>query len=472
MGFISGIFSYILAFFLAIIPATTYTEGVIGQPHSFLPHQLGNQNDRAISKLIYRGLFKYDIYGVLVPDLADTWAVSEDGIVYTVKLKPNQHWSNGRKITSDDLLYTAYKNPDLIGVGTDRVDELTVRYILPNKYSPFLSLLTLGVMPMDAEKASPLHPVSSGDFTVGRVEKNGAVIRQVILVGKNKNFDIKKLSFRYYSNEDELESAARLGEIDGFVAEQAHEIRNFEDRKFPVQGIYYSLFFNLRNKEYQDVALRQKLEMVLPVEKIIVEKGIMAQGPISRSLFTDAGIEFNKYNKDYKEDLKGLELTITIPDTKEHEEFVQEIKRFWEDKLNVKVNIKTVSPEKMLSQVIEPRDFEILFYGQEVSRDPDRYVNWHSAQSNIPGFNLSGFDQIRSDRALEEGRSEIDSEKRVLHYNEFQKVVVRDVPAIFLYHPYVHYYVSKYISGVGGKYTFTYSDRFLDFFNWRRVRTN
>jgi ABC-type transport system substrate-binding protein len=85
---------------------------------------------------------------------------------------------------------------------------------------------------------------------------------------------------------------------------------------------------------------------------------------------------------------------------------------------------------------------------------------------------LSGFEHVRSDRALEEGRNELDYEKRVVHYNEFQKVTFEQVPVIFLYHPYAHYYMSKNIEGIGQKNTFTATDRFIDFANWQRVQTN
>ncbi|MFA6946670.1 MAG: ABC transporter substrate-binding protein, partial [Pedobacter sp.] len=125
----------------SVAPANKYVEGVVGQPASFLPSQAQTQNDKTISSLIYRGLFKYDIYGALVPDLAETWDISEDGLVYTIKIKDNQKWTDGRKINADDLIYTAFKIADLQGVATDRVDDLTVRYTLPNKFSPFLSLM-------------------------------------------------------------------------------------------------------------------------------------------------------------------------------------------------------------------------------------------------------------------------------------------------------------------------------------------
>jgi len=474
MEFLRQLIVFTYAFILALVPATKYVEGVVGQPQSFLPSQTKTQNDKTISSLIYRGLFKYDIYGSTIPDLAETWSVSPDGLIYTIKLKDNQHWSDGRKITSDDLLYTSYKVSDLSGVATDKVDDLTVRYTLPNKYAPFLSLMTVGIMPANAEeKMNPLEPISSGDFRVARVEVSGKLIKQVVLVSSNDSLDVKKIVFRYYSNEEELEVAAKLGEIDGFISTEDVDIPNFKDHKFPLQGIYYALFLNLRNDKLKDLNLRQKLEKVLPVDDLTLEKGILVQGPISRSLFTDKNLQFDTYDEKIKETTTPpLNLTITVPDVATHRELASRIRNFWEDSLGVTVTIKKIDPNKIVKDVVEPRNFEILLFGQEVGRDPDRYVLWHSTQKDPPGLNITGFEHVRADRALEEGRNELDNDKRVVHYNEFQKVLTEQTPAIFLYHPFVHYYVSKYIDGIGEKYTFTYADRFLDLANWKRVKTN
>jgi peptide/nickel transport system substrate-binding protein len=279
--------------------------------------------------------------------------------------------------------------------------------------------------------------------------------------------------FRYYSNEDELVTAAKLGEIDGFTTPELHEgLDNFSNYKFPLQGIYYALYFNLRIDKFKDIYLRQKLEKVLPIEKIITDRGIGVEGPISRSLFTSRQLVFYKYEEKFQDNLPTTEITLTIPDTESHYKFAKLLKSIWEDKLNIKVNITKIPASEMLTKVIEPRNFEILLYGQEVGRDPDRYVNWHSAQKEYPGLNLSGFEHVRADRALEEGRNELSNEVRVKHYNEFQRVINEQTPAIFLYHPYVNYYISKYIKGIGDKYTFIPYDRFLDFFNWKRIETN
>ncbi|HDQ88686.1 MAG TPA: hypothetical protein ENN92_00870, partial [candidate division WWE3 bacterium] len=205
-----GIF-YISAFIISTVPSATFTEGVTGQPESFFPSQAVSQTDKTISHLIYRGLFKYDESGELVSDLAEDWKISEDGMAYTVKIKKDQKWSHGLEITSDDLIYTAFKIPEFSGIATDKIDRYTVRYSLPTKFSPFLSFLTVGIMPVNAEeKQNPLMPISNGDFQVISVRRDGPAVRKIVLQNKDKSAKFKKLVFRYYSNEEELLLGAKL----------------------------------------------------------------------------------------------------------------------------------------------------------------------------------------------------------------------------------------------------------------------
>lgn len=463
-------FYYVYYLLISLLPLSSYTEGLVGQPVSFLPSQATSQNDVTISRLLFRGLFTYDIYGTLINDLAESWEISEDGLVYTIKIKDNQYWSNGTKIDAEDIIYTAFKLDSLNGVATDKIDDLTVRFTLPNKFSPFLSLLTTGIMPENSEENyNVLRPISSGHFKIAQIEKRGELIKKIILVNTKRQADFRHLIFSYYTNEDELITATKLGEIDGFLSQNDYEINNYTNYSFPLQGIYYALYFNLRNEKLDNTDLRTDLNRVLDIDNLIYDKGITVEGPISRSIFTDSSLEYDKYSEEYSADYNDLELTITMADISKNEDFIQRIKDIWEDRLNLKININKVPLNDMDTYIIEPRDFEILFYGQEITRDPDRYVYWHSGQINYPGLNISGYNFIRSDRALEEGRNAINNEDRLIHYNEFQKSIIDSVPAIFLYHPYLNYYVTNRIQGIGQKYTFTQYDRFLDFDNWKNI---
>lgn len=472
MHLFRNILFYISSFLISIWPMETHTEGIVGQPQSFFPSQAVTQTDKTISRLIYRGLFKYDIYGVLVEDLAESWQVSEDGLTYTIKLKEGQEWSNGQEITSDDLIYTAFKSPDLTGVATDKVDRYTVRYILPNPFSPFLSMLTAGIMPVDAEEEqNPLKPISSADFRVIAIDRDGPAIKQVGLYNKDGDSDISKLFFRFYSNEEELVTAAKLGEIDAFMHTDELDLERFDNQKFPLQGVYYALFFNLENEKFEEKELRNKLAQVLPVEKMIQAIGIPVEGPISRSIYTDKSVNFYLYNEDFVPEYVDETLYLTIPDLKRHKMLAAVIEDHWEDNLGLNVVVTPKNPDD-LDTVIAERDFEVLLYGQQVGRDPDRYINWHSTQKTPPGLNITGFDQIKADRALEEGRTIIDQQERQVHYSVFQETLMENIPAIFLYHPFVNYYIENNVTGIGQKYTFNVWDRFIDFDNWDKITIN
>jgi ABC-type transport system substrate-binding protein len=452
-----------------LIPSKTYVEGLVGQPESFLPSRAQSEIDKTISKLLYRGLFKYDNFGVLVPDLAETWEVSNEGLTYTVTIKDNQFWSDGSKITANDLLYTSYKTSNLSGVATDRIDDLTVRYVLPNKFSPFLSLLTVGVMKNQSdEKNQGFSTPSSGPFRVAGIKRKGEFVKRIVILNPASD-KIKQIAFRFYPNEEELISGYKVGEIHAFLLKDNSSFKTDKTltlKQYPIQSVYYALFFNLRNETYKDLELRDQMEKTLNVDGVIAGQGIPVEGPISRSFFTDEKYKGSSYDETASFDLLGKEIKVDVPNTPALIQIVNKISAGWEDKLNADVSLVKHTTEEIKEKTIEPRNFDLLLFGQEVGRDPDRYINWHSTQSVSPGLNLSGFSSVRGDRALEEGRKELDVDIRVKHYNEFQKVVSENTPALFLHHPYMNYYVSTKIKGMGDKYTFATADRFLDFNNW------
>lgn len=454
------------------MPQKTFVEGMVGQPNSFLPIRAKSDVDKTISKLLYRGLFKYDNFGTLIPDLAETWSVSNEGLVYTITIKDNQYWSDGTKITADDLLYTAYKDENLKYVATDKIDELTVRYQLPNKFSPFLSVMTSGIMKNGSdENYKGLYTPTSGPFRIASIKKKGDLIERVILISnKNENEQIKQIVFKFYANQEDLTLAFRLGEIHAFKTDKELDssilgLANLY--KYPVQSIYYALFFNLRREKTNDLNVRQAFSKLLDVDRIVEKYGVPVEGPISKSIYTDKRYKISNYDSKFKANLQDTNLSLSVVDSPNLLEIARTIQKEIEESTNIKLSIRKYPQDEIRSEVIEKRDFDILLYGQEVGRDPDRYTYWHSTQSNPPGLNLSGFENVRADRALEEGRKDIREEERQKHYSEFQRVFSENIPAIFLHHPYMYYYVSKKVKNIGEKYTFTYADRFLDFKLWR-----
>lgn len=464
MDIFYSIFFYISAFILSIVPGREFREGVINQPVSFYPMKAENQTDRTVSRLIFRGLFKYNIYGELEPDLVESYQISENGLIYTIKIKENEYFADGKKITSDDVFYSAINSPSLQGIVIDRVDDFTINFTLQDKFSPFLSLLTEGVIQNGSlERGNDLMPVSSGDFRIIRVKRSGPVVKEVVL--HSSKYNISKLIFRFYNNEEEIETAAKLEEIDGFMSYDEKNIENFENFRFPIVANTYGLFFNLDKESVQSRELRSKFSKAINTEEVTINYGIPAEGVISRDFFTNRKLKFDKYDSKYSENLNGQKFVIKAPDYKNNKLIVETIKDNLEDKLNLDIEIQLFEPDKFINEVIRPKEFEIIFFGIETGRDGDRYLNWHSSGKK-PGYNFTNFANPVADKALEDARNEVDILKRKVHLDKFQESLDGSVPAIFMYHPFMNYYISKRVTGITDKYTFDVTDRFNDYYNW------
>jgi peptide/nickel transport system substrate-binding protein len=465
MEFLISVYILISSFFLTLLPAREIREGVIFQPTSFYPMEAQNQVEKTVSKLIFRGLFKYNNYGELENDLVESYSVSDDGLEYIFKLKDYQYWTSGQKITSDDLLYTAFNSPSLQGISLDRVDELSVRFRLQNKYAPFLSLMTLGIIPNNSlDRKDGLSPVSSGDFRIVSLRRSGPILKELVLFSSNTK--IEKLIYRFYNSEEELIIAARLGEIDLFLSNSESKISNFSIYKVPIFSNSYGIFFNLNKSRVPDLEFRKKLTKVIDYQEVYDKFGVSIDGPISRDpLYTNKKENISKFESKFSEDLKGRTLEIKTIDSNRNRELMELLAFYFEDKLNVKLIADYYEIDEFINSVLREKNFDAIFFGIETSRDPDRYINWHSSGIG-PGFNFTSFQNPTSDKALEEGRQELNLEKRIAHYNKFQDVFDQNLPAIFLFHPTTNYYVSNRISGFGDKTTFDLSDRYQDFYNW------
>lgn len=457
-------FASILTTLIVILtPQNTYTEGVLGQPISLLPNELTNESEKTLSSLIFRGIFTYNSSGELVNDLAESYTVSDDGLSYTIYIKKNQRWTNGNEITTDDLLYSAFTSSVLTEIATDKIDKYTIRYTLPNKYSPFLNLLTKGVQPA-INGNNKLKPVSSGPYKVVRVKNEGPTIKEIVLQKVDSKYLLNRVSFRFYQSDNQLILASKLGEIDGFATIKNIDLQNFNKNIYFQRGVYYSLIFNTKLSMFKDAETRKKFLKATPAEKIAKSKGLLAEGPLSESLYNRKDLSFSNYDPDFKDNLK-LKVVLTVPNTKEHIETAEFIKTSWKN-IGVEVEVNAVSADEIEKDLVPNRDFEILLYGQEVSRDPDRYSLWHSSRIASPGLNLSGFENIRLDRSLEEGRGALKFDDRKKHYNIFQEVIHENAPVIFLYHPVLNFYSSKKVKIVRVSKLYYGSDRFLNIKDW------
>ncbi len=78
----------------------------ISEPQDLQPYFFVNGWDENVTNVIFSRLIDWDSHGNLVPGLAESWQVSADNKVYTIKLRPNLTFSDGSPLTAEDVAFT------------------------------------------------------------------------------------------------------------------------------------------------------------------------------------------------------------------------------------------------------------------------------------------------------------------------------------------------------------------------------
>jgi peptide/nickel transport system substrate-binding protein len=162
---------------------------------------------------------------------------------------------------------------------------------------------------------------------------------------------------------------------------------------------------------------------------------------------------------------KILEIKLTTVNLPENTKAAELIKEFWQA-IGVKVNLEIVDATQISREIIRNRNYEALLYGEIIGTDPDPYPFWHSSQNQDPGLNLAVFANRKVDALLEEARATNDLEKRTNKYLEFQDILVKELPAIFLYTPTYTYVVNEKIKGIGMDKISVPHDRLNNLSSW------
>lgn len=141
------------------------------------------------------------------------------------------------------------------------------------------------------------------------------------------------------------------------------------------------------------------------------------------------------------------------------------IKSQWQD-LGINLEIKAFEFGKLSNDVIKPRDYEMILFGQALNIVPDPFAFWHSSKINDPGLNLSLYENKKADSFLKDARESVKSEDLINNLQEFQNILVEDIPAIFLYSPDFMYLISNNVKGINLKIISDPSKRFIGIENW------
>ena len=494
-------------------------EGVIGEPRHINPLLAQNDADRDLVRLIYSGLLKYNQDGKLIPDLARSYDISSDELNYTIYIKENTKWHDGKPVVADDVIFTIQtaQNPDYgssqrinwQGVEAEKIDDRTLVLKLKNKYAQFLNNLTLPILPEHlwanikpinfALSELNIKPIGSGPYQFKKLQKDTLGQIRLYELKSNKNFHedgpfIERIRLKFYGSEDELINSYNKNEITnlGLISSKNIKKLKFKQRLEIEQLImprYFGIFFNqnqskiLSDKNVR-LAIAHGTDKEALVQKILEGNGKIVHSPIFSSSTEENGdIKKYEYNKDLATEIlqkagwsqkddtgvlmkkdEKLTLKLTTSTWPELIEAANLIKTQWKE-LGIDLQIETL-PTPDLQQAIKDRNYQMLLFGEIINLDPDPFSLWHSSQKRDPGLNLALYDDKAADTLLEDARKTLNPLDRAQKYRDFQKLVIEELPALFLYNPYYLYGHSKKVKGFENEVIATPSERFLNVEKW------
>jgi peptide/nickel transport system substrate-binding protein len=401
-----------------------------------------------IQQKMSSGLTAVNAQGEPVAVLAQRWNVEEEGRVFRFLLKENLRWQDGKPLTPDDVKYTF---SDVQTVWTE--NEVVFR--LEDAYAPFPVVVSQPLYRQVQERrwgfVRATRLVGLGEYRVVEVSYNGPYVKQLTIEN-----DRERLVYRFYTSEPEALTAYNLGRVD--VLEQltlkpAEEIKrtwlnSLSESINPRQ--FVAIFFNTAQPDLSR-EVRQALNYALQKPEANDEL-LRALSPIAPTSWAyNATTEVNDflYNRERALEIwervnpqAPLELNLDtsvalLPEAQEVANNWQSFGDFAKqqceagniggkdkgdcNRFTIKVNVQVAR---------DLADFDAVLLAREVPADPDQYSWWHSDQAG----NMSRYQNPRVDKLLEDARKETDQQKRKVLYFEFQRYLVEDVPAIFLYH--------------------------------------
>lgn len=417
--------------------------------------------------------------GTFFPGLAESWEISEDGLIFTFHLREDVSFHDGTPFNAEAVRFSLDRiaDPDtqsrkakgMLGPysHTEIVDETTVRVHFDEPYAPFLASLSTVYLAMVSPEAVAtwgdeyqFHQVGTGPFVFEEY-----VPKDHLTLVRNKEYDwapsffshqgppkLQEVTFRFYTDPAtrvlalESDEADVMGEIPPQDAVRLDNSSDYSLVPVPVPGQPLQFFINTRRAPTDDLQVRRAL--IYAINRPAIVKTVFeaysppAYGPLCRStLAYDPAVE-GKYVYDPERakqllesagwsdsdgdglrdrDGQPLELETILMAWG----YIPEVAQMLQDQLR-EVGIGLTSRQMTFSNAlgdVAAGDYHLVPFLFSNS-DPDILsTTFHSA--NVEGgFNWSKVSDSQLDKWLENGRRTMDERAREQIYAQIQQHIM------------------------------------------------
>lgn len=489
----------------------TFTEATLGEVKSMNPLFATTSSEKVLSKLLFATISEIDYSGHYGMGLAQYIRPSEDGKIWTVKLKDNLKWSDNEPITNKDVIYTInlIKNPvvnsiyyaNFSNVNVSENENGEIIFTLKSAFADFIAALDVPILPEHilgstdpkniVENDFSISPITSGSFTFNAVQTTNKSSESVYYLSSNKNYYenptlLSGFAIHTYENKEDIIAAINSSNVTATAELSGDDISKISSRQFNQKnsslnsGVF--AFFNLKREYPKNRDFRFAVRQGMNIDNL------RAAAPETTNLdypLIDKQIKISNYPeipgydqeaaKNKIAEISGGEpiyINIATVNSGYLPDVAEKIKTELA-LIGIEANISIYEENQdFVNNVIAKRNYDILLYDIELGADPDVLPYYYSLQATSTGLNLSNYQNILVDDLLLGARDTLNKELRIKKYESFLQYWVNDVPAIAIYQPNLTYIYNRNARIFSNDVRLVKGmDRFSDITSWATVKT-
>jgi peptide/nickel transport system substrate-binding protein len=477
----------------------TLRRRLTGEPTTLNAVLQSSGPEAQVLQYVQRNLFDYDASLQLVPGLAQEMQASPDGLEYTITLRPDAVWEDGRPVTAKDAVFTIRKIADpkvqapvfkplfeeMSAIEILDAHRFRVRFSRPYAFRPMCFVLP--ILPAHRFEGQNFlkskenrAPLSNGPYRVVSWKAQESVVleRNPRYSGPRGHFD--RIEFRIVPDNTTAYRMLLDGSLDEDVVDSGIKQRAASDPAFETccrLVEFYNLDYNYialndRSPFFSDARVRRAMTMMLDRASIVrsLYRGSarIISGPwapdspaydaevaplpfdpaMAARLLDEAGWVRPAGGGPREKDGRRFEFDLFVSAGSEVGRQIDEMLASELAKVGVTANVRAMEWAAFVEKV-DAGDFAAASLAwSAVDPNPDPYFYWHSSQCAPAGINDGCYANPAADVLMVQAREEMDSGRRLETLHRLHRLLRDEAPAIFVVNASQKYAFRKRVRGL------------------------
>ena len=416
------------------------------------PHAAASAGTREVVFNIYEGLVKTGPTGELIPAVAESYKVSEDGLVYTFTLREGVKFHNGKPVTAEDVIYSLNRCAEHSGDSAlksafsairdlQAIDEKTVSFRLEQPDMELIYFMTAAIIPADGEL------VGTGPFVLTERTPQESIVLERFEDYWGDKAGVAKATYRIYEDMTALMMALKGGSVDvcahltsAQTAQLGEEFAILEDTMNLVQAVY----LNNAVEPFNNVKVRQAISYAIDrqmIMDVVFDGHGAALGsniyPKLERYFMPELVDYYEYDPAKAKDLlaqagypDGFDMTITVssnyqPHMDTAEVVVQQLAA-----IGVRAKVQPVDATTWYSEAYTNRQFQSTITGLDAKNITARAMLERFVSDN--GKNFMNYNNPEYDALYAAARSATDEATQTEAYKAMERMLTEDAANLYI----------------------------------------